>query len=245
MEIFGSTDECCSTVYVSKIAKHLKKCPAVLLKAKQERKVYFKKGINDFHHPNLDIESLHTFSQEKLIHRLLKWTRLQEKEVSSDHIVVGNQEKHELQLQALVKQIITRTTGDNIIGVEIGAGKGTLSAALHGEKIHWSHLLVDIQKNFRNKAENKLSIDSSESTFERIHIDIADLHLGIALDSIFNSDTECVMYAKHLCGLALDKTLHCIVHTMDQNRVNSIVMATCCHHRCTFDQYCSKFVLFI
>merc|ERR1711982_307014 len=128
---------------------------------------------------------------------------------------MGNQEKHELQLNALVSTI-SQVSSDNIVGIEIGAGKGTLSAAVHQKNHSFKHLLVDIQKNFRNKAENKMTTGDT-SVFHRIHMDIADLHLDKALQSIYSNiydNMEIIIFAKHLCGLALDKALLCITNTI-------------------------------
>lgn len=153
-------------------------------------------------------------------------------------------EKHSIQLNNLVSSLLSIIPNDmnEIIGIEMGAGKGTLSASIHEKNLNWNHLLVDIQRNFRNKAEKKVS-DDDDSKFKRIHLDIKDLHLGLAIEDLFkiNNNVKIILYAKHLCGLALDLSLRCIANTLDQfqNQIFAVSFASCCHHRCDWNNYCS------
>lgn len=55
-----------------------------------------------------------------------------------------------------------------------------------------------------------------------------------------------VWFSKHLCGNATDLTLRCaknyILNSKNENSINknpieSIVIATCCHNRCTWTDF--------
>ena len=65
-------------------------------------------------------------------------------------------------------------------------------------------------------------------------IDIKDLDLSLVPEV---KDTPIVSVSKHLCGCATDLTLRCLsqpkVHTLS----TGIVIALCCHHACTYEDY--------
>jgi tRNA:m4X modification enzyme len=80
----------------------------------------------------------------------------------------------------------------------------------------------------------------------RIRMNIKDLLLT-QVPCLKNHGTSVptVSLSKHLCGSATDLTLACLskfqLSVGDANQVNQgtdgILIALCCHHRCTFDSY--------
>ena len=220
----------------------MKKCPAGKILKQQQSQVFYASEINSFpvRHITADNTDL---SESELVARVVKWWKTTKYSTQLPSYDSDGKEKHQIQLDAIVDVIKSTQEMDYpVVGVELGAGKGTLSAALHTENPSWYHLLVDIQKNFRNKAERKLfESEADEEKFKRIHINIADLLLDKAIEDQFRDlapNSSIVLYAKHLCGHALDLGLNCVANS--SSNISLIAFATCCHHRCKWDQYCSN-----
>ena len=76
----------------------------------------------------------------------------------------------------------------------------------------------------------------------RIRVDIGDLHLGRALDTLdTRGDTRGVVgVSKHLCGAATDLTLRCLAGTLPESNFRGLMIALCCHHRCDWNSYVGK-----
>lgn len=231
---------------------HTTKCPAAIIIANQKAQSYYKQGINTFPEPVINL-NYPEITDEELIWKIQNWWKNSkyfdnQNFKSITRTSIETQKKHKIQLNSLVEFIFSNLPEENneIIGIEMGAGKGTLSAAIHNRNENFYHLLVDIQKNFRNKAEKSFNLDCK---FKRIHVDIKDLHLSLAIDDQFQLDEKMnvILYAKHLCGQALDLSLHCIVSTLEKykNSISVIAFASCCHHRCTWKNYCSMYLSFL
>jgi tRNA:m4X modification enzyme len=102
-------------------------------------------------------------------------------------------------------------------------------------------VLVD-RAAVRHKADRELS-RADHCTFARIKSDIADVSLRKVTEL---QGKPVVAVSKHLCGGATDlalRAVHLAAVPGDAEPaidVHGIAIATCCHHRCTWDQYVSQ-----
>ncbi|KAK3612674.1 hypothetical protein CHS0354_042200 [Potamilus streckersoni] len=150
---------------------------------------------------------------------------------------------------------------DDICYVEMGAGKGQLShwlySAVSGHQ-NICFVLVD-RSTVRYKYDNlhkAATTSDGGSAMERIRIDIENLNLGNLL-SLKQIEKAVVAFGKHLCGSATDLALRCIMETLptcidgkeSHNKLakpssprnpGGVVIALCCHHRCTWQAYVGK-----
>ncbi|KAJ3360683.1 tRNA:m(4)X modification enzyme TRM13 [Allomyces javanicus] len=117
--------------------------------------------------------------------------------------------------------------------VEFGAGKGELGhyvqSALTSKSITAPFYTVD-RSNFRLKFDRYMAV-------ERLALDIKDLDLA----KVESLNLPVVALSKHLCGGATDLTLTCLGHYADavqpQPGISHVVIALCCHHRCSRETY--------
>ncbi|KAJ3373655.1 hypothetical protein GGF31_000499 [Allomyces arbusculus] len=117
--------------------------------------------------------------------------------------------------------------------VEFGAGKGELGhyvqSALTAKSITAPFYTVD-RSNFRLKFDRYMAV-------ERLALDIKDLDLA----KVESLKLPVVALSKHLCGGATDLTLTCLGHYADavlpKQGISHVVIALCCHHRCSRETY--------
>jgi tRNA:m4X modification enzyme len=119
--------------------------------------------------------------------------------------------------------------------VEFGAGRGMLSLAIR-EAVPSAPLLLVERGSVRNKADNQLRKQekaTAGAAFERLRVDIRDLDLcrapmmapatapadegadsasGGGGGGVGTSSARCVAISKHLCGVATDLTLRCLLN---------------------------------
>lgn len=111
------------------------------------------------------------------------------------------------------------------------------------------HFLLIDRSNCRRKVDGSLRTSSLIGAhYHRLLMDIEHLDLTMVDCLGTNSDTEHVVaVSKHLCGAATDLTLRCLVGggfgrgeslqgTKSMPRLSSVLIALCCHHRCTWSQ---------
>ncbi|KAL3868972.1 hypothetical protein ACJMK2_041717 [Sinanodonta woodiana] len=150
---------------------------------------------------------------------------------------------------------------DDICYVEMGAGKGQLTHWLYSAasgRQNICFVLVD-RSTVRYKYDNlhkEATTSDGGSAMERIRIDIENLNLGNLL-SLKQIEKAVVAFGKHLCGSATDLALRCIMETLptctDGKEIHEklakpssprnpggVVIALCCHHRCTWQAYVGK-----
>jgi len=162
--------------------------------------------------------------------------------------------KHRKQNSSLLGHISTSSLlRDNSIFVEFGSGRGELSywvgKALSAPST--CHMLLVDRASPRHKLDTRLQQDVSDSNSDdngtmsvtRLRVDIADLHLGQALETVDNSVSDSkfknnvIGISKHLCGAATDLTLRCMMGTLPISRLGGFMIALCCHHRCDWSTY--------
>ncbi|XP_022258506.1 tRNA:m(4)X modification enzyme TRM13 homolog [Limulus polyphemus] len=139
---------------------------------------------------------------------------------------------------------------NNTCFVEFGAGRGQLSYwTVQAVPDESTCSFVSIDKGCqRHKFENRLK-GENEPRIKRIRIDIQDLVLG-KVPCVANHEGKIVGLSKHLCGAATDLSLRCLVENCcDQNNgnlkqcVEGLVLAPCCHHRCSWQSYVGQLFL--
>lgn len=80
-------------------------------------------------------------------------------------------------------------------------------------------------------------------TLRRIRIDIRHLLLAKApLVEGPRASCPVVAVSKHLCGVATDLTLNCLLAAdpTGSGAVRGAAIALCCHHRCAWSDYCGR-----
>ncbi|XP_070136825.1 tRNA:m(4)X modification enzyme TRM13 homolog isoform X2 [Drosophila bipectinata] len=124
--------------------------------------------------------------------------------------------------------------------VEFGAGKGQLSYHLATElderHMTGSQVILIDRMSLRHKKDNKVT---NRDLVKRIRADIGDLKLS-ALPELKKTQRT-VAFSKHLCGEATDLTLRCIQSNADGSPpVDYVLIALCCHHRCSWQSYVGR-----
>lgn len=141
--------------------------------------------------------------------------------------------------------------------IEMGCGKAGLTHHLvsqNAEKLAGSHIYLVDRDNFKGKldshaAELGLQLEDKIQV-NRVKIDIKDLNV----DKMIGEDIETVLViSKHLCGAATCLTLAALrqlvasrpnmyckssMNISNFNRKIKVIVALCCHHRCTPSMYC-------
>lgn len=126
----------------------------------------------------------------------------------------------------------------DIVYIEFGAGRGYLTAALvECYPCAQEYIMVDLI-NPRNAADRGMR----HLPIRRIRCDIKDFEPS----ALFNkergtSPPSWVAHGKHLCGAALDLSLRCAVRCAEQGQpLVGVALASCCHHRCTWQHFVGK-----
>ena len=123
--------------------------------------------------------------------------------------------------------------------VEFGSGRGSLSywlcrALPSPQSVQL--VLVD-RASPRHKLDGKLK-ELQLKEVRRIRADIRDLKLS----KVFQQPEHIVAVSKHLCGAATDLTLRCLTNltTVEGFQLRGVMIALCCHHRCSWQSYVGK-----
>lgn len=139
------------------------------------------------------------------------------------------------------------------IYVELGAGKGQLS--------HWvqratpddkDSLFILVEKgHIRHKFDARHQHENGGPKFQRFNIDLEHLNLA-KVEDIANNQQHVVGMGKHLCGAGTDFALRCLIGSLHKENPNpdmkithsprlaGVVLAPCCHHRCSWPSYVGK-----
>lgn len=135
--------------------------------------------------------------------------------------------------------------------IDLGAGKANLSLALHLSVPLAKLLLVERSggSGSRGAADTSFRRDDFRS-FCRLKIDLADFDL-VNMIKLGSVNGSVVGLGKHVCGSATDLSLRCLERSFIDSNVNTsekprqaflkgVCIATCCHHRCTWEDYVGK-----
>lgn len=184
-----------------------------------------------------------------LITRLEGIWAVYEPEISSELIISQNSAedltspvkvKHAIQNEALVAHLKLANMWDaQKMYIEWGAGNALLSHFIQ-QQLGSSHVVID-RKTPKGKSDRKRD---KSLVWKRITIDIKDLVLDLvpelsAATSTQSTHSMC-SFSKHLCGAATDLTIRCLKNHIIHNQHDSILIALCCHHRCSWQSYIGR-----
>jgi len=247
----------------SRLESHLLKCPS-----KQEcQPEYISKEINipkqDNEFDKLKTNSISSVSDQELldvidkVEKMFKNTvkniafevlnhNLIEEEICKEHI--GNAaSKHLVQNSSLLghlERLGTFQKSDANV-IEFGSGRGQMTywmAKASKSEAKQKFILVD-KASHRHKFDNKLK-DDDTLNISRIRADIQDLVLD-QIPQIKATPGSVIGVSKHLCGAATDLALRCLAtfsasSENAQSKIETILIALCCHHRCDWNIYVGK-----
>lgn len=157
-------------------------------------------------------------------------------------ITAPNKLKHLIQNEAIIQHLKRANMWDpKSLYIEWGGGNAKLSQEVQ-QALHSDHIIID-----RKTPKIKGDVKRDRSLgWKRITIDIKDIRLdGIPeVASISpSSDSEhasICSFSKHLCGAATDLTIRCLEQHHGTELKDSILIALCCHHRCTWRSFIGR-----
>lgn len=245
------------TVYTNKLKKHLKICNA---RPREDTPKYIKTGVNWIGNQR-DPESSESikFSLKELDEDELD-SAIEKINELFKNFVEGKIEKLEYQHDSLKEELENPSYGQStlkhiiqtssILGImnhleflqpqtcfiEYGAGKGGVSfwLAKSIENFENSKVLLLDKASHRHKKDNKIE---NRDLVKRVLCDIADFDLK-NLDLLENCK-KIIGVSKHLCGVATDLTLRCIMNgnQSKKTRTDGFLIALCCHHKCIWSEF--------
>ncbi|XP_006643152.2 tRNA:m(4)X modification enzyme TRM13 homolog [Lepisosteus oculatus] len=217
------------TVFEDNLAKHLKKCNS----REKPKPVYYVHDINagveedmDMHEKEIALSSRSSEELDSLIMRLRAAVgeincKHTEKILSHPALLEALNDpkngdfavKHLKQQASLLGNLESlRLLGPDRCFVEFGAGKGKLS--------HWIDIALQAAKNVHfllvERATTRFKVDgkhkSPHSVFDRLQVDIQHLCLN-KVPFLQEKKLPVVGVGKHLCGVATDLALRCLVES--------------------------------
>lgn len=250
------------SVWQDQLKKHLTKCNKFKLSHINDDNIFYSKDMNSCQTTTdkidyklyLDkvITILQSYQEKDTFEIPLK-QEANEEMVRSRVNALTNQ-KHAIQQSSLIQNMINykilnmSTSSDNSQDyIEFGCGKAEFSRYLNQVIILSNDIrpityhLIDRASN-RMKFDTKIVSDTQEFTkqskikphIDRIKIDIKDLKI----DTQLKDDRTYVALSKHLCGVATDLTLRCIVNNpLLKKKLDGICIAMCCRHVCSAADY--------
>lgn len=175
--------------------------------------------------------------------------------------------KHFIQQSSLIGQLVKHKLFDKSnLYVEFGCGRAEFSRYLNlalyksasdqgvQNNVGTKFLMIDRDRP-RMKMDKKIIEDIREidnknlPVVHRLKVDIKDLQLAKAIDLCGSADVEknesktnYVGISKHLCGVATDLTLRCLINSMEQEKkaehpeyqFKGFLVAMCCRHCCYY-----------
>ncbi|CAF4764330.1 unnamed protein product [Pieris macdunnoughi] len=127
-----------------------------------------------------------------------------------------------------------RNLSDNSNKVENSVHK--LSSELSNKKEMGSFKNINNYSNKDDDCKTKSlqPANINEGSF-RLRADLA--HLILDLVPAVQKSESIVGFAKHLCGVATDFSLRCLASANTLPKTRGMLIATCCHHRCSSNGY--------
>ncbi|XP_065738670.1 tRNA:m(4)X modification enzyme TRM13 homolog isoform X2 [Phocoena phocoena] len=203
------------TVYEDQLAKHLKKCNS----REKPKPDFFIQDINaglkdetEIPEKLVPISFLSEEQMENLIKKLRKASEALH-DALNDPKNGDSATKHLKQQASILGNIEKlKLLGPRRCFVEFGAGKGKLShwvdiALKDAEKVHFI-LVEKVTTRFKVDGKHR----KKNSVFERLQIDIQHLCLN-KIPLLSKEKLPVVGIGKHLCGVATDLALRCLVET--------------------------------
>ncbi len=163
--------------------------------------------------------------------------------------------KHPAQQSSLIAHLHSLSMlHDTDLFIEFGAGRAEFSRYVNQALLPpftdvpllRQHFLFVDRSPVRNKCDKRLrdefaaaGVQDLNDRVKRIKGDIKDLHLSAALAANFSNmeQIDFCAISKHLCGAATDLTLSCLSQLSletEKYRCKGVVIALCCHSRCTY-----------
>ena len=128
--------------------------------------------------------------------------------------------------------------GRGLSCVELGAGKGHLGVMV-AESKNINHLVLVDRGCFNLKADKVLRAKESTTRVQRIVCDLKDFRIENLKEL---EERRGLVVGKHLCGGATDLALNLSMNDKTKGALDmyGLCIATCCHHRCTWQAYVGK-----
>ena len=254
----------CKT-HVKRLQAHYAKCPVILRVVQLWEQTYFSLDVNiwpdpnEIHSPDVDVETvtqrLHEINSGEV--RILQPTGFEfqvtkfqrdvveyRRQLFADNDRIPLQERHFTQYAAIITGIHTvgllfPSTAPGPVYVEFGAGRGYLAHFLSDLREDADVLLLERQA-YRFKAER--SLKGRSGSVSRLRIDIKDVVLSEVPQLV---GRDFIGIGKHLCGAATDMALRACFTPRQKSLQHKrcaigFAVATCCHHRCTWDSYVNR-----
>lgn len=257
------------SVWADQLQKHLKKCNKSKLEIKKLESNCFKNNFNILYNDSeieevvsdeMIIKSLPIlkrinegeFTEELetqiLFNKIFEEFRFCQLQTNKKHAI-----QHSSLIGTMKKCNLWPINDSKNCFIEFGCGRGEFSRAvnqtilLESENTYKSvdYILIDRSSN-RMKYDKKMRDDFNQLSKDdnimsqsiiREKIDIKDLNL----DPILTLDTYYFSISKHLCGVATDLTLRCLLNSeILKNNYKGGVIAMCCRHICNYTQYCNQ-----
>jgi len=249
----------------SRLESHLLKCPS----RQQFQPNYISKGINIPKFEKNEFEKLLTVSTatdvelldliakvDKIYNEQMKNMAFEilnhpllEEEIKKEHIGAAAS-KHLVQNSSLLGHLekLGSFEKNDANLIEFGSGRGQMTywmAKASKLEAKQKFILVD-KASHRHKFDNKLKEDATHNV-SRIRADIQDLVID-QIPQIKDTPGAVIGVSKHLCGAATDLALRCLAEfsaseNSRQNatsKIETILIALCCHHRCDWNIYVGK-----
>ena len=179
---------------------------------------------------------------------------------SSPRLSKVSKQRHQHQCSALVRIMVSEQLlrARHCTVIEMGAGKAGLSHCLlssnETEIANVEAVVLVDSDTFKDKLDGRMrKAAAGECIVQRYRLDIKDLHIA-SLPSLSSPpiahSAHAVLIGKHLCGSALDLCINAMLHSFRASPISAsastsplvsgLCIASCCHHRCTFDSYCNQ-----
>ncbi|CCE66292.1 hypothetical protein TPHA_0P01340 [Tetrapisispora phaffii CBS 4417] len=163
---------------------------------------------------------------------------------------------HAIQQSSLIQNMFDHnilTSASNSNFIEFGCGRAELSRYINQVNQYTtdtdnstSHFVLIDRSTNRMKFDAKIMADSEEINsvrsnnnkpqIDRIRIDIKDLDIT----PVLKSNEKYIAISKHLCGVATDLALRCLIgheKELREDHLQGICIAMCCRHVCNHNSY--------
>ena len=172
--------------------------------------------------------------------------------------------RHTQQYASLLGHVFQNITSHPATIVEMGAGRGILGVlvasrmkAIHHQTPMQQLYLIDRASHIRGirylrtahqyhqaatTSSTTFYMDPTQVRYKSIECDLKHIDLSNVLQKELQEKQPLVIVAKHLCGAGTDYALKSIVNTLTTDETSEVVlvMATCCHGLCRWEDYVGR-----